>query len=477
MLIAVIAVPLLVVGALGNLDPVPEPSHAASPPTPSPLEAIDLLCPSPLSEDSVLAVGRAAEVDEAQTEGEIVVRVGAAAQPLDVPIGGVGVAPTPTEADVVSGSGAMAPGLIGSLAEAKPRAGSDCPSARAEQWYTGLGAGPTHASQLELVNPDESNAVADVTVYSDEGVVDVSDLRGIGVPASSSIRLNLAELLPQRGQLGLHVAVSRGRLGVFVLDEEDELGAGDVSQDWIPAQPASALTSVLLGLPTGTDAEAANGSAQQKLVVTNPGPNEAVVSLKVLTQTSAFTPAGVPELQIPPNAVGVFTLTDALAALAPRDTKKDKKDKKDEKAALEETALGLLVESSEPVASTLRSVVGGDLSFTGAAEPIEQSRVLVPEISEKERATLVLSNGPAAVTASVRFLGADGSQVGEQDVTAAESAAVEVKVPADTASISIDSPAGVSAGLLVTGPQGSLAVPVRQLLTTLLIPDVQPAIR
>ncbi len=109
--------------------------------------------------------------------------------------------------------------------------------------------------------------------------------------------------------------------------------------------------------------------------MTNPGPNEAVVSLKVLTATSAFTPAGLPELQIPPESVGVFTLTDALAVAASDATKdKPKKDDKldekaDEKAVAQEAPLGLLIESSQPVASSLRSVVGGDLSFSGRGCP------------------------------------------------------------------------------------------------------------
>ena len=481
MVIAVVAAPVLVAAALGTVKTSPQPATAATPPTPSALDAIVLLCPSPLGSDPTLSVARAEEsvlegADE-QPEGEIRVGLGDAGEPLKVPVGGVAVAPPSNKAEVVSGTGSMAPGLVGSLVEAKPLAASDCGSAAAEQWFTGLGAGPTHASQLELVNPDDANAVADVTVYSDEGIVDVSELRGIAVPAGSSVPLNLAELLPQRGQLGLKVSVSRGRLGVFVVDQDDELGAGDSSQEWVPAQPEPAVTSVLLGVPTSSDGE-------QKLVVTNPGPNEAVVSLKVLTATSAFVPSGLPELQIPPESVGVFTLSDALAVAptAPPKDKKDKKDKKkadkaDEQAVAQEAPLGLLLESSEPVASSLRSVVGGDLSFTGADAPVDQGRIVVPAVDPTDGVSLVLSNGPVATAAKVRFLDAKGDVVAKQDVTGVEFAAVEVKVPAGTASISVDSVPGVSAALLVTGAKGNVVLTLRPLLTTLLVPAVQPTIR
>lgn len=476
-MIAVVAVPLLVAGGLASLKAAPEPADAVSPPTPSALDAIDLLCPSPLGGDPTLSIARAEESvaeGDTQTEGEILAGLGDTGTPIDVPVGGVVVAPAPSEADGISATGGMAPGLVGSLSEAKPRAVSDCSSPAAEQWFTGVGAGPTHASQLELLNPDEANAVADVTVYSDEGIVDVPALRGVGVPGGSSIRLSLAELLPQRGQLGLKVDVSRGRLGVFVVDQDDELGAGDTSQDWVPPQSEPAPTSVLLGVPTSS-------AGEHKLVVTNPGPNEAVVSLKVLTATSAFTPAGLPELQVPPESVGVFTLSGALAVAADTKDKPKKDDKKndaaDAKVAAQEAPLGLLIESSEPVASSLRSVVGGDLSFTDAAAPIQQGRVVLPAVTSKDTATLLLSSGGVATTASVRFLNAKGAVVAEQDVTGVEFAAVEVKVPAGAASVSVDSSSGVSAAVLVSGPPGNVVLTLRPLLTTLLVPDVQPVIR
>ena len=42
--------------------------------------------------------------------------------------------------------------------------------------------------------------------------------------------------------------VSRGRLGVDVVDQVDELGRGARSRDWLPPQAAPATTSYLLGL-------------------------------------------------------------------------------------------------------------------------------------------------------------------------------------------------------------------------------------
>ena len=54
----------------------------------------------------------------------------------------------------------------------------DCPRPRRETWFTGVGGGAEHTSVIELVNPDDGPAVADITVLGRAGPLDAADLRG-----------------------------------------------------------------------------------------------------------------------------------------------------------------------------------------------------------------------------------------------------------------------------------------------------------
>jgi hypothetical protein len=185
----------------------------------------------------------------------------------------------------------MAPALSAARADAGPAATS-CVAPQPEQWFTGLGAAAKHSSVLELVNPDPGPAVADISLIGSRGPVEAPSLRGITVPGGSSLRVNLAREIPLRGELSAEVVVSRGRLGVFVVDTYDELGRGDAGVDWLAAQqPGEDLT--ILGLPGGPGSRA--------LVVANDGDDEARVVVRVVTSDSAFRPTGLDDIRVPPH--------------------------------------------------------------------------------------------------------------------------------------------------------------------------------
>lgn len=461
LVLALVGVPGLIAVALGTLNPASEPAAGPRTPQSAPLVSIDLVCPSPLGPTSSISLTQADTAQEYSAQdgggagepGQVVVRNGSDEVPWLVPIGTVASAAVGDGSGVVSGSGTSAPGLVASVTQDRPRAGTVCAPPEADLWFSGLGAGPTHGSVIELINPDEANGVADITIFSEEGILDVPALRGIAVPGDSSTRLSLAEIIPRRGQLGARVSVSRGRLGVSVSDLNDELGAGDVSTEWLPAQSVPATSNLLLGLPDG---------GQHQLVITNPGADEASVSVQVLTPSAPFIPTGVAQLQVPPESVGVLSVSDVVSEAV---------------GAEGPDGLGLLVEASTPVATSLRSLVSGDLSFTGPAETVEQGWQLVPSVRVKDRAGLVLWGGPEPTTGTVRVLDSTGATLIEREVTLAALAADKVKLPPEAAIVELVSGDGIAAAISVSGKRGSVVVALRQVLTSSLIPDVRPSLR
>lgn len=458
LVLAVVGVPVSVALVLGTLDLADLPDEQAKAPQRVPLASIDLVCPTPLGSSPSISVTQAdvtpdSDAPEGEGSGRVVAGIGPDQAPMRVPIGTVVPAPRAQGPSVISGSGTSAPGLAASLTEERPRAATSCAVPESDLWFSGLGAGPTHGSVLELVNPDEANGVADITIYSEEGILDVPALRGIAVPGDSSIRLSLGEILPRRGQLAARVSVSRGRLGVSVTDRNDELGEGDVSTEWLPAQSVPSTSNLLLGLPD---------AGQHQLVIANPGADEAVVSVRVLTPAAPFVPTGVAQLQVPPESVGVLSLSDVIS---------------DAVGAEGPDGLGLIVEASAPVATSLRSLVAGDLSFTAPAQTLEQGWQLVPAVRSKDRALLVLWGGPEPTSGTVRLLDGSGATLVEREVTIAALAAEKVKLPPEAALVELVSGDGLAAAISLSGKRGSVVVALRQVLTSSLIPHVRPTLR
>ena len=442
---AVIGIVLVVltIGVLLLVQPQQQTDRTAGP-TPTTLRTASVACPSALPGGEALSVGTARD----SVKGEVTVTARGGHEPLAVAsdrVGSLGEA----RAATVTGTGELAPGLLAARFGGQALAALDCPAPTPETWFTGVGAGARHDAVLELVNPDEGPAVADVTVYGRGGPINVADLRGVTVRGHDSMRLQLGEAMPRRSELALRVVVSRGRLSTSLLDQIPELGARPLTQDWLPGQAAPTTRAVLLGLPRGEGTDV--------LAVANPGESEARVGVKILTTDSAFAPQGVDEIRVPPGSVRTVTLTSAV------------------RKAVQDGAIGIEVTANAPVTSTLRTVVGDDLSH---AAPVESSgrptTVLVPAGT----ASVLLGDAAGVGTASVEAWTADGRALEAQEVELKPGQGAVVDLPRGAALVRVTPRrTSVHAAALVTDPRaGAAVVGFRELVTEALIPDVRPGL-
>ncbi|GAB2885123.1 DUF5719 family protein [Nocardioides pacificus] len=444
--------PLLTVGALALVGG-PDPARTKDAPDRTPLTATALGCPS--------AVGGSDQVAVANVEGavgEVATRragkgEGAARDALRLEEMATALTRV-SDPLVLIGSDALAPGLlagvrtIGGTAE---NAAAVCSSPEPEQWFTGVGAGASHSSVLELVNPDAGPAVADITLLGAEGLLDTPALRGVTVPGGTTVSLDLAQVVPQRDELALRVLVSRGRLVTHVRDDVDELGAGARSRDWLAGQSEPLSANLLLGLPAGAGA--------RTLAVANAGDDEVRVTVKVVTEESAFAPVGVEELSVAPQSVATVTLDEVL------------------QREIRQGALGLLVESSAPVSATVRSFVEGDLSHAVGAESFEEAGLVLPEGSVR----LLLGGADGVGAVSVRTWDAAGRALADRRVEVAPGRSLSLALPEDASLLRVSAErARVSGAVLVEqdGRAGGAAVlPMRPLVLDGLVPAVVPALR
>lgn len=434
---------VLTVGVLLLVQPQTQSDRTVAPTTTT-LTTASVGCPSALPGGDAVAVGTARD----SVEGEVSVSSGGDEQTLSISSNVVGSVDQ-RRAVTVTGSGDLAPGLLAARFGGDNLAAVDCPSPTPETWFTGVGAGARHDSVLELVNPDQGPAVADVTVYGRGGPIDVPELLGVTVRGHDSLRLQLGQVMPRRSELALRVVVSRGRLSPSLLDQIPKLGARPLTEDWLPGQPAPTTSAVLLGLPAGEGTDV--------LAVANPGDSEARVNVRILTTDSAFAPEGIDEIRVPPGSVRTVTLTSAV------------------RQAVKDGAIGIVVTADAPVTSTVRSVIGDDLSHAVPVLPSDQSTTaLVPAGT----ASVLLGDAEAVGIATVEAWTADGDALEEQRVELKPGQGAVVDLPRDAVLVRVTPRrTSVHAAAMVTAPRkGAAVVGFRELVTEALIPDVRPGL-
>lgn len=435
---------LLVVATLGALALVRphEPAARTAPPEETQLREASLACPAALS-DAAVRVATSTQ----RARGEVRVVAGTEERRAEVRprrVTELGAEPAPV---VVRGEGELAPGLLAARFGARGLAATSCASPQPTTWFTGLGAGGGHDSVLELANPDDGLAVADITVHGRGGPLDVPDLRGVSVRGHQSLRLDLAQVVPRRGELALEIVVSRGRLAASVLDRIPSLGSRPGTEDWLAGQTAPGNRTLLLGL--------APAARTAVLAVANPGEDEARVTVRVVTADSAFVPEGVSELRVPPQSVRTQNLAGVL------------------RRAVRDGALGLEVSSTEPVTAGLRSLADGDLSHAPSVLPSgEPMTALVPPGS----ASVVLADARGVGVVTVDSWRADGKELEQQRLEVRRDQGGVIDLPRGATLVRVTpSRTAVSAAALVTG-SGATVVPFRELDTSALVPDVRPGL-
>lgn len=412
-------------------------------PTSTTLTTASLGCPAAVAGGGTVAVGTARD----SVAGSVAVRAQRDERSLPVASGRVSTVDE-GRALAVTGTGDLAPGLIAARFGGEELAVVDCPAPTPETWFTGVGAGARHDAVLELVNPDEGVAVADVTVYGGGGPVDAPTLRGVTVPGQDSLRLRLGEVMPRRGELALRVVVSRGRLSASLLDQIPALGALPRTEDWLPGQAGPATGTILLGLPPGEGTDV--------LTVANPGDSEARVRVRVLTTDSAFAPEGLGDVRVPPGSVRTVTLTSVV------------------RAAVRDGAQGIEVTSNEPVASSLATVVADDLSH---AAPVLPSAAPMTALVPQGTGSVVLADAGGVGVATVEAWTASGDELESRRVELRPGQGGVVELPGGAALVRVTPRrTSVHAAALVTGARGVAVVGFRELPTEALIPDVRPGL-
>ena len=309
---------------------------------------------------------------------------------------------------LVTGTAAMAPGLLATRVGADPLAAVACQSPQPETWFTGLGAQGTHASTLELVNPDGGPAVVDLELFAASGPVSAPNVRGVAVPGRGVVRLDLSKEAPLREVVSARVVVTRGRAAVSALDVTDPIGAGPVTREWLPGQTEPSESTVLPGLVRG---------GGHTLVLANPGDDEARVRVQLVGR-GTFTPTAAKEIRVP----GGTTVTRALGWL-------------DAELRRGQDTVALELDSTQPIVSSLHT--RSEVTSQSPAPPaplVHRGAVALPA----GRAQLVLAGATTAGQATVSVHGTRGRQLMSKDLRVSAGTGTRIPLPRGAAYVQVD---------------------------------------
>lgn len=419
-----------------------DPVAGIRPPATSTLTAATVVCPAGINAASgpVRAV-RAPGV----AGGKVSVRTGAA--PVDaegngsaqgettegaelaVGAGGGVVVPASGGATVLDARGEAAPGLVAGRGDRL--AVPECRAPSYDEWLVGLNASARYATTLELVNPDDGDAVVDLELIGGSGPIDEPGLRGVQVPGHSVKRLELAKVAPLSALTAAHLTVTRGRVTATVRNTWDPLGRGRVTTDFLPANAEPATTNLILGIP--------DRRASPTLFLANPGDDEVRVTTRLVTPEAVFTPTGAEEITVAPHSIKTVALSGILSGDAAKGV------------------VGIELESTGPVVPSVRLLTKTDLVLLAPVPLLRDPAAAVLPVGAK---TLLLGGATRTGVVHVKSYDAAGKLLADQPVEVAPDRAASLALPPTAVAITVEA-RNTSIGAIVsipaTGRQPGLA--------------------
>jgi hypothetical protein len=284
-----------------------------------PVQRSTLLCPSPSSSEFAATTytsftptgtvtGGKAPDPTAPGSAQLVPAVtkGKAFAPLKTPGKPAAYATDKADAPALIGTadGQLAPGwtvqqtTVVDSGPGRGVLGTSCGAPGGDFWFPGASTATGRTDYLHLVNPDDTPAVVDISMYDKSGLLKASTGDGITVPGRSSKPVLLSTLVADKdADLTVHVVARSGRVGADVQVTDSKLGT-----DWLPPVAAPATSLVLPGIPSD--------ATDVRLVTYATGADDADLTLKLATSTGLITPAGHETLHVKSGMTTAVDLGD-----------------------------------------------------------------------------------------------------------------------------------------------------------------------
>jgi Family of unknown function (DUF5719) len=264
--------------------------------------------------------------------------------------------------------------------------GGRCGPAGTEAWFLGGSTRAGSTAVLVLANPDDTQATVAVVGWSASGPLDSRLGQSLVVAPHARTVVPLDTLAPDRDLLALHLVSTRGRFAAAL--RAGRVSAGTpLGVDQVPSAPHPAREVVVPGIPAGP--------GPRRVLLANPGVDDAVAQLQLTTGDGQFVPAGLERVAVPAGRTVAVYITAAVAATP---------------AAVRVTADQPLLAAAEVHDSQGTPVQ--DVAYAEAGGPLDGSALLTDLVLDRPtQSTLLLTalDGDASVVVTaVPVLGVPG---------------------------------------------------------------------
>lgn len=450
----ILLLPILAVAIIAAAFAVPAKDTKARSPQTVTVRQSSFACP--IAGDTTVATGRvAAHTDARATATALPDRSSVdALTPVDS-WNDARVAATSVLVNTIDPLGAGAVGFFGTIASGRDGGGlgvGSCPAVVQDSWYVGGGSGARHFSTMTLTNLSDSTAVADVSLWGEEGTVDAVNAEGIILDAFETRSITLDSLAAGEPELAVHVQSRRGALSVALRDTSTAVFAGT---EPLTATAAPARRQVIAGIGSGTN--------DRQLIALNPGNTTARVKIEALGKDGTFVPTGLDDVKIPAGKVKMMDV--------PTSTGGD--------------ALALRLTADHPLSASVRSSpTDKDFAYAVAGQPLVGPAVAPLSIGSVLRdAQLLLTAPDAKADVTITAYDAKMAKQGSVDVAVKAGSTTPYdlgvkgrfnKPLGDLAYVVVTSVGNIQGAALYTRGDGVSAMPLTEAPLKTLAPQVRP---
>jgi len=158
-------------------------------------------------------------------------------------------------------------------------------------WFVGGTANVTSQSKLIMINSGLSDALIDLTAYSESGA---SQSLPVTVKASSEKVVRIDSLSPGSERIVLKVETRSGRITSYLLDERVR-GLSNIGGDFVPAMLEAGKELVIAGLAVKLGS---SSSIKHTLRLMSVGEVDASASVEIISPDGVYVPVGIGEISL-----------------------------------------------------------------------------------------------------------------------------------------------------------------------------------
>ena len=170
-------------------------------------------------------------------------------------------------------------------------------------WFVGGTSNVTSQSKITLVNSGLSDAVVDITSFSENGQ---SQSLPVTVKSSSDKTIRIDTLDPGASHTVIQVKTISGRVTAYLLDERVK-GLNNVGADFVAPIGQPAREVFISGLPVNFGS---GSKVNHRLRLMTTGKVDATASVEVLSPSGVFIPVGFGGVSLSPREVRELDLND-----------------------------------------------------------------------------------------------------------------------------------------------------------------------